>query len=635
MPTQRAARPSVFNNNEHAIVTQEIEKLLLKGVIQESQHESGEFISTIFLRPKPDGSHRSILNLKGLNCFVQYHHFKMDTLESAVRLMKHGCFMASIDLKDAYYTIPMAPEHQKFLKFWFNGKLYKFTCLPMGLSSAPRIFTKVLKPVYAHLHSLGHVTLGYIDDSYLQGDTFEECCNNVKATVSLFHRLGFHLHPTKSVITPTQKMTFLGFYLDSMNMRVSPTDAKITKTTESCLRLKRQTRPSITEVAEVIGTLVSNFPGTQFGPLHYRSLEKDKTNSLAKERGNYSAHMTLSHQSVMELDWWISNISCAYRDITHPNPSVTLHTDASQKGWGAVCGNKKTGGRWMQSESVYHINVLELLAAFIGLKSLCREVQDSHVQLLMDNTTAVAYVNHMGGSTSSHMNDLARELWDWCITRNIWVSAAHIAGELNVEADRKSRHFSDKHEWMLNRKAFQDIVSVYPELDIDLFASRLNNQLNSYCSWKADPHCSFVDAFSIDWSKFHFYAFPPFSLIPRCIQKITQDKAKGILIIPLWPTQTWFPLVLQLLYDQPWILRPSLDLLHHPNHKELHPLNKKLHLMVCPLSGTPLDNTRFLQKSHKSSWPHGDQAPKNNTRHTWKSGWSFVVKGTSISIHPI
>ena len=142
-----------------------------------------------------------ILNLKPFNKFVQYHHFKIDTLESANRMMKPGCYIASIDLKDGYYSAPVAIEHQKYLKFVFNGTLYQYTCLLNGLSSAPHTFTKLLKPVYATLHTQGDLNLWYIDDSYLQGDTAKECSSNVKATALLFSRLGFHLHPTKYIHT--------------------------------------------------------------------------------------------------------------------------------------------------------------------------------------------------------------------------------------------------------------------------------------------------------------------------------------------------------------------------------------------------------------------------------------------------
>ena len=88
---------------------------------------------------------------------------------------------------------------------------------------------------------------------------------------------------------------------------------------------------------------------------------------------------------------------------------------------------------------------------------------------------------------------------------------------------------------------FDIIISCFPELDIDMFASRLNNKLDRYCAWHPDPGCTYVDAFTVDWSNHNFYAFPPFSLISRCLSKILQDKAQGIMIVPLWPTQPWFP----------------------------------------------------------------------------------------------
>ena len=169
---------------------------------------------------------------------------------------------------------------------------------------------------------------------------------------------------------------------------------------------------------------------------------------------------------------------------------------------------------------------------------------------------------------------------------------------------------------------------------MDLFASRLTTQLTQYCSWQPDPGSAFLDAFSIGWSEFNIYAFPPFSLIPRCLQKIQQDKGKGILIVPVWPTQTRFPLVLQLLSSQPWICQqPSPKLLQHTSHNRLHPLHQKLHLIVWPLSGTLSDNTTFLKKSSKSSWRHGGRTPRNNIQRNPINGWSFVVRGQFITFH--
>lgn len=97
---------------------------------------------------------------------MQYHYFKMDTLASTIKLLHRGCYIASVDLKDAYYSVPVAENCRKYLRFYWKSEFFQFTCLPMGLTTAPRIFTKLLKPIYADLRERGNTCMGYIDDSY-------------------------------------------------------------------------------------------------------------------------------------------------------------------------------------------------------------------------------------------------------------------------------------------------------------------------------------------------------------------------------------------------------------------------------------------------------------------------------------
>ena len=112
---------------------------------------------------------------------------------------------------------------------------------------------------------------------------------------------------------------------------------------------------------------------------------------------------------------------------------------------GAALSGQSTGGRWSTVEQQQHINVLELRAALFGLKAFCPEMHNTNVKLELDNTTAIAYINHMGGggggSKSEELNQIAYELWDWCITQNIWVTAARIPGVHNTLADKRSRRF--------------------------------------------------------------------------------------------------------------------------------------------------------------------------------------------------
>ena len=134
-PTQTSYTPNQINGNHKGLINKEIDNLLSEGIIVECDHEPGEFVSTSFSVPKKDGSVRLILNLKTLNTFVEFSHFKMETIHTILQLVTQNCWMASVDLNNAYYSVKVSSKFQKYLKFFHEGKLYKFTAWPNGLSS--------------------------------------------------------------------------------------------------------------------------------------------------------------------------------------------------------------------------------------------------------------------------------------------------------------------------------------------------------------------------------------------------------------------------------------------------------------------------------------------------------------------
>ena len=507
-----------FTESEKLFLSDEINKLLKKGVIIETEYESGDFCSNIFLREKKDGTYRLILNLKKLNESIEYHHFKMDTLKSAINLMTKNCYMASIDWKDAYYSVPIHKSHQRYLKFSFDGKFYQFTCLPNGCASGPRVFTKITKPLFSKLRKMGHLNSIYIDDSFLVGQTHSECLDNVIDTTILSLKAGFIVHPEKSVFKPTQIIEFLGFILNSILMITSLTSDKALHLKQLCIELLNSDRPNIRQVAKVVGKMVAAFPGVEFGPLYYRKLDNDKSTALKINRGNYEAKTILSEQSKLDLKWWIENIENNCKKISQGNPHITVHSDASMTGWGGCYGNKKTGGNWSKNESKIHINILELIAAWYTLASLCDDMRNTHIRLMIDNQTALAYINAMGGKRSQ-CNRITRKIWEWCIQRGIWLSAAYIKSKDNIIADSMSRINHKNSEWKLSEEIFQQITNEWGPPDIDLFASRLNNQLPKYVAWKPDPFAFAVDAFSLAWTEGLMYIFPPFAMIGKVLQK--------------------------------------------------------------------------------------------------------------------
>ena len=163
------------------------------------------------LSPQKDGGQRPVINLKALNSFIQPQHFKMEGVHTLKELMKPGDWFAKLDLKDAYFTIPMHSSQRKYLRFVLQGKTYEFNCFPFGLSSAPW----TLKPVAALLREMEVQMVIYIDDILIMAESMELAQQQVAAFIYLLECLGFVIHKDKkSVLTPAQVMDFLGLTVD-------------------------------------------------------------------------------------------------------------------------------------------------------------------------------------------------------------------------------------------------------------------------------------------------------------------------------------------------------------------------------------------------------------------------------------
>ena len=240
----------------------------------------------------------------------------------------------------------------------------------------------------------------------------------------------------------------------------------------------------------------------------------------------------------------------------------------------------------------------------------------------------------MGGIKSAECNDMAQNIWLWCMEREIWLSACHIPGSTNMEADTESRQFNSSTEWSLNLEVFADLDKMWGPFELDLFASRLNFKVSSYVSWKPDPGAKYVNAFFVSWKEYYFYAFPPFSVIAACLQKIEQDQATGVLLVPVWQTQPWFTPLLHLLVENPVLFPQSRCLLTQPHNHALHPLRNQLKLMACKLSGKASSREAFQTRLQRSSSNPGLMERKSNIDHTSNSGLTFVVNGRLIpTIH--
>lgn len=621
-----------FPPDQWEVVDKEVNSLLEKGAIVRSNEENSQFISTIFIVPKPGGKFRPVINLRFLNEFIEYNHFKQETFRVILDIVQRGDWFTKLDMTDGYFHISIHPLFQKYLKFRWNGMLYHWVCLPFGLSCAPFVFTKILKPVFTWFRAQNIRCGYYIDDSLNMNQDRVICQENCTVMVDTLTSLGFTMNQKKSVTTACQKIVFFGFILDSVAFKVFLTEDKIQKIICKAEALLRTQQIVVRDLASFIGSVINAFDAVYEAQLHYRCLERDKILGLGQEM-NFDNQTILSCKSKEEIHWWLNNVNEKNgKWIRPPDVQIRCRTDASLEGFGGIDIDTDlyTSGRWSAEEAVNHINYLELLAIFYTLQALFSDKRQKHIEVQSDSVSAVAYVNNFGGMQCLKMDKLAADIWLWCINRGIHLSAVHIPGSINT-ADFYSRNFSESTEWQLKRSIFVRLCKQYFTPDVDLFASRLNKQLDCFVSWFPEPGAFAVNAFSLSWSGFSPFLFPPFNLVGKVLNKVVQDRVeKALIVLPYWPSQSYFPIFLENLCSFPVRIPRHGDLLTLVHSGESHPLGRNLQLIAAVVSGKPCRVQDFRQTLLGSSLTHGQVEHVSSMTVLGESGICGHILGQAV-----
>ena len=200
-----------------------------------------------------------MFNVELLNQYINYAHFKMEGLKHLKSLIREGDYMIKIDLKDAYFAIPIHDDHKKFLKFRWLGKLYQYTCLPFGVSQGPRRFTKLLKPLINFLRKTGIRLVQYLDDFlFLHQDPLVlEAMGSV--LLQILTNLGFTPNMDKSVLVPTTELDFLGMLVNSRDLTLNLPLKKKQLILEETKSLLAAGRVRARQLATLLGRLTASW----------------------------------------------------------------------------------------------------------------------------------------------------------------------------------------------------------------------------------------------------------------------------------------------------------------------------------------------------------------------------------------
>lgn len=352
---------------------------------------------------------------------------------------------------------------------------------------------------------------------------------------------------------------------------------------------------TIEDLASLIGKLVSICPATTYGRLYTKRLERQKLLALQAVDQDYTQVTPITKSCKEDMKWWQNNLEKAFFRLDQPDFDLTIFTDASRSGWGAWMGEQHVFGFWDSEETEHHINFLELLAIKLALDQLVGEAKNQKILLRVDNTTAISYINKMGGIQHEKYNILARTIWQWAEERSNFLYATYIKSAENKEADFLSRIKYPDTEWSLDHQTFFRVTKQFGEPQIDLFATKINAKCPCFVSRFPEEEAFEIDAFTLNWSNLQFYAFPPFSMILRTLNKIRRETATGIVIVPEWPSQPWFPLLTSLLVKDPMIFDGSkvnqhfVDRNHHSNIQEMN-------FIAALVSGNPSSQGKYRRR---------------------------------------
>jgi hypothetical protein len=578
---------------------EEVETLLKKEAVALLQPPySPGFYSSVFTVTKKDSEKlRLVINLRPLNRMLRRVRFKMETPTTITRALRQGDWTISIDLSDAYLHIPMHPTSWKYLRFVLGTRVFEFRALPFGLSPAPYVFTRVMATISQAAHKrMLHLFL-YLDDSLLRSQYRQKLLLQLPILTGLFDSLGYLRNDKKSSLVPAQLFTFLGVFYDLVQALARIPEDRWTKIVHTIPLLQSRRMSPARDWCVLIGLLTSAQNYVRLGRLHVRRLQIH-LNDFWVPRTDLGVLIPMSQECWDQLNWWLNRDHVMAGVPIHlAEPTVHLFTDASSQGWGAHLDNRLMSGLWSPQDKLLHINILEMKAVLLAVQQSATLLLNQSILVSTDNSTVVSYINKQGGTHSRSLFLLVEELLLLVEDLGSMLMAKHIPGARNVLADQLSRSGQLlSTEWTLHQSVVNRLFQLWGQPHMDLFATRFTARHPLFVAPYPDERAVAVDALAMNWDLLVGYAYPPTILLPRILEKIRCSSARILLIAPAWTTRSWFPSLLELLEDLPWVLPLREDLLSQPRIQAFHSQLEMLALHAWPLSGDSLLTADFQRK---------------------------------------
>ena len=483
-----------------------------------------------------------------LICIFSNKNFKCEDLKVALKVLSKGFYLFKFDLKSGYHHVEIFPDHRRFLAFaWDFGdgvlKYFQFAVLPFGLSSAPYLFTKLLRPVITSWRCKGIPMVIFLDDGLGGGASKMKAKINSLTVHADLLKFGFVINEGKSIWEPVQIITWLGTVLDTSQGFISVTEQRISKlkaNIDSVLKGDSMI-VNVRNLATVVGQIISFTPCVG-------GVTRIMTRSLyavVNTKVSWDSTVVLTKEACSELVFWSQNVgslNCRCPWLPLCQPAKLVYSDASDYACGSFIHSegKMFQQNWSPVERNNSSTWRELKAVELALISFAPSLLGKQVAWFTDNTNVVSIVH--SGSKVTELQDLALRIFHVCVSFGISLEMKWIPRDLNSFADHLSR-IIDFDDYTINDDVFQILDVRWGPHTIDRFACSYNAKLSRFNSRFYQPGTEAVDAFLQNWEFENNWLLPPVSQIARVVDHLRLCNAEGTLVFPMWKSSYFWVLL--------------------------------------------------------------------------------------------
>lgn len=496
-----------------------------------------------------NGKKRLILDLRLVNKHLWKQSFKFEDLKVAISYLTKNCWLMKYDIHSAYHHLNVYEPHTDMLGFsWeIEGEItyFKFLVLPFGLSTAPYIYSKVMRPLVCKWRGEGKKVTMYLDDGFGCDTTLE---STYLMSAEIKHDLilsGFVPKAEKCFWEPTQCLKFLGSNINSSEGFLEIPVDRVDKALhtlyeiEHCFRVKA--RVQVKKIASFVGQIISM-------AIVIGNVSQIMTKCLSMDICNakhWFDFVTLSENSISQLEFWRENLRQLNYKRIFGNYSCTkvVYSDASSVAFAGYEVSTPHGiawGEWVIPERTNSSTWRELKAVYRVMKSLIDKLRQCKVKWYTDNAGICTIIPK--GSMNRGLQQIALDIFSVCVKNSITLDVEWIPRTENEKADYYSK-IIDYDDWGLSTELFNYLNEFFGPLQIDWFASEHNAKLPCFFSRFWCENTLGIDAFSENWGGYNGLFVPPITLISKVILHMKMCKAYGLLVIPLWKSAPFWPLL--------------------------------------------------------------------------------------------